>query len=143
MELSKKDREAIAQLAKSSDAQKLMELLHRVRTKMALEEKDLFLVRNTDGIWRFRLHDILYFYSEKRLVYLVTGKAEYPFYDRLEKVEERLDGRFIRIHQRFLINPEHVERIGKDCILLPERELPCSRKYREQAAAKIARSILH
>lgn len=122
---------------------KLMELLHRVRTKMALEEKDLFLVRNTDGIWRFRLHDILYFYSEKRLVYLVTGKAEYPFYDRLEKVEERLDGRFIRIHQRFLINPEHVERIGKDCILLPERELPCSRKYREQAAAKIARSILH
>lgn len=29
MELSKKDREAISQLAKSSDAQKLMALLHK------------------------------------------------------------------------------------------------------------------
>lgn len=133
---------ALDYIMKPVRTRKLMELLHRVRLKMAQEEKDFFPVKNTDGIWRFRLHDILYFYSDKRLVFLVTKKAEYPFYDKLDKVEERLNGRFVRIHQRFLINPEHVERLGKDCVLLPERELPCSRKYREQASARIARFIL-
>ncbi len=133
---------ALDYLMKPVKTQKLLELLHRVRLKMAQEEKNVFLVKNADGLWRFALHDILYFYSDKRLVFLVTKKAEYPFYDKLEKVEERLEGRFIRIHQRFLINPEHVERLGKDCVSLSERELPCSRKYRESAAARIARSIM-
>lgn len=134
---------ALDYIMKPVKTQKLMELLHRVRQKMSQEEKELFLVKNTDGIWRFRLRDILYFYSDKRLVFLVTRNTEYPFYDKLGKVEKRLEGRFVRIHQRFLINPEHVERLGKDSVLLPERELPCSRKYREQAVAKIARSILN
>lgn len=134
---------ALDYIMKPVKTQKLTELLHRVRVKMAQEKKDVFLVKNTDGIWRFPLHDILYFYSDKRLVFLVTPNAEYPFYDRLEKVEERLDGRFIRIHQRFLINPQAVIRLGKDRVLLPERELPLSRKYREQATGKIARSILN
>lgn len=133
---------ALDYIMKPVKTQKLSELLHRVRLKMMQEEKNVFLVKNTDGLWRFALYDILYFYSDKRLVFLVTRNAEYPFYDKLENVARRLEGRFIRIHQRFLINPEHVERLGKDCVLLPERELPCSRKYREQATAQIARSIL-
>ncbi len=133
---------ALDYIMKPVKTQKLFDLLHRVRVKMAQEEKEVFLLKNADGIWRFHLHDILYFYSDKRLVSLVTKNAEYPFYDRLDKIEERLGNRFLRIHQRFLINPEHVERLGKDFILLPNHTLPCSRKYKARAAAGIARSIL-
>lgn len=133
---------ALDYLMKPAGTRKLMELLHRVREKMRQEEKDVFIVRNTDGLWRFRLHDILYFYSDRRKVILVTKKDEYPFYDKLENVEKRLAERFIRIHQRFLINPEYVDRLGADAVLLNGQKLPCSRKYKEQTAARIARSLI-
>ncbi|MDE5931731.1 MAG: LytTR family DNA-binding domain-containing protein [Lachnospiraceae bacterium] len=133
---------ALDYLMKPVKTQKLMELLHRVREKMRQEENDIFIVRNTDGLWRFRLHDILYFYSDRRKVILVTKKGEHSFYDKLENVEKRLTERFIRIHQRFLINPEYVDCLNADSVLLNGQELPCSRKYREQTTARIARSLI-
>ncbi len=57
-------------------------------------------------------------------------------------MEKRLAERFIRIHQRFLINPEYVDCLGADAVLLNGQELPCSRKYKEQTAARIARSLI-
>lgn len=133
---------ALDYLMKPVKTQKLMELLHRIREKMTQEEKEVFIVKNADGLWRFRLQDILYFYSDRRKVILVTKKNEYPFYDKLENVEKNLAERFIRIHQRFLINPDYVDCFGTDCVILDGRELPCSRKYREQTAARIARSLI-
>lgn len=133
---------ALDYLMKPVSTQKLIELLHRIREKMRQEENDIFIVRNTDGLWRFRLHDVLYFYSDRRKVILVTKKGDYPFYDKLDHVEKKLAKRFIRIHQRFLINPEYVDCLKADSVLLDGQELPCSRKYREQTAARIARSLI-
>lgn len=121
---------------------KLKELLCRVREKLSLEAKQIYILKNADGTWRFRLHDILYFYSDKRKVILVTKKDEYPFYAKLDDVEHELDMRFVRIHQRYLINPSHVDYLGNDCVNLAGQQLPCSRKYKEPATAQIARFML-
>lgn len=121
---------------------KLKDLLCRVREKFSQEAQQTYILRNADGTWRFRLQDILYFYSDKRKVMLVTKKEEYPFYAKLDDVEQELDMRFIRIHQRYLINPAHVDYLRSDCVVLAGKQLPCSRKYKETATAQIARSML-
>lgn len=133
---------ALDYILKPVTVQRLMELLHRVRVKLEQEENLSFSFKNADGTWRFPLQEILYFYSDRRKVSLVTKDKEYTFYAKLDEIGKRLDGQFVRIHQRFLVNPSRVDYLGRDTVTVGGRELPCSRNYREQAAKRIARAML-
>lgn len=133
---------ALDYLVKPVSEEKLRQLIGRVRTKSAREESHTFSLKNMDGTWRFRFSDILYFYSDRRKVILVTAKGEYPFYARLDEVERKLASDFIRVHQRYLINPANVDYLGSESITINGQQLPCSRKYRETALSKIARSMM-
>ena len=64
---------ALDYMLKPVTAQKLMEVLCRVRTRLEQEEDKAFSFKNADGTWRFLLQDILCFCSDKRIVTLVTG----------------------------------------------------------------------
>ncbi len=59
------------------------------------------------------LDKILYFYSDRRQVGVVTENEEYFFYGKLSEVEEKTDSRFVRIHQRYLVNGDRVDHIGR------------------------------
>lgn len=133
---------ALDYILKPVSMQKLMDLLHRVRGKLAREESQSYTLKNTEGTWRFRLQDILYFYSDRRKVNLVTAYGEYPFYAKLDAVETGLGMQFVRIHQRYLVNSDHVAYLGNDSVTVCGKKLPCSRKYKETATAKIARSMI-
>lgn len=133
---------ALDYLMKPVSEARLRQLIERVRTKIASEKSRTFTLKNMDGTWRFRLMDILWFYSDRRKVILVTAKGEYPFYARLDEIAARLSAGFVRIHQRYLINPAHVDYLGSDSVTVLGQELPCSRKYREAALQKIAKSMM-
>ena len=132
---------ALDYLMKPVTEEKLRQLIGRIRARYAQEESHTFTLKNMDGTWRFRLCDILFFYSDRRKVMLVTAKGEYSFYARLDEIEHQLSPYFVRIHQRYLINPSHVDYLGSESVTINGRELPCSRRYRETALTKIARSI--
>ena len=133
---------ALDYLIKPVSIQRLIELLHRVRTKLTKEESQTFTIKNIDGTWRFKLCDILYFYSDKRKVILVTQNGEYPFYAKLDEIEAKLVSHFVRIHQRYLINPAAADYLRNDSVMLGNTELPCSRRYKETAVARIARAMM-
>ena len=133
---------ALDYLMKPVTEEKLRQLLGRVRARSAQEEPHTFTLKNRDGTWRFRLCDILYFYSDRRKVILVTAKGQYPFYARLDEIEKQLSPDFVRIHQRYLIHPANVDYLGRESVSIHGQELPCSRKYRETALQKIARSMM-
>ena len=129
-------------IIKPAQAKRLDDLLKRVRSQMYRERERYYTLKNTDGTFRFAVFDISYFYSEKRKVTLVLGEKEYAFYGRLDEVEEALDGSFVRIHQRYLVNPQKVDYIGADNVRLGERSLPISRAMKESATAKLAKAML-
>lgn len=133
---------ALDYLMKPVSIQRLTDLFHRVRAKLTWEESQTFTIKNIDGTWRFKLRDILYFYSDKRKVTLVTSNGEYPFYAKLDEIEAQLTSHFVRIHQRYLINPAAVDYLRNDSVMLGDTELPCSRKYKETATVKIARAMI-
>lgn len=133
---------ALDYIMKPVTVQRLVELLHRVRAKLEQEENQAFTFKNADGTWRFPLRDILYFSSDRRKVTLVMKNGKYTFYAKLNDIEERLDGQFVRIHQRYLVNPDLVDYLGSGSVTVGGEELPCSRKHREEAVRKIARSMM-
>ena len=51
--------------------------------------QETFIVKNSDGIYRFHYEEILYFYSDRRLVKLVTLRGIYPFYEKLDALEKK------------------------------------------------------
>lgn len=133
---------ALDYLMKPATEEKLRQLLGRVRAKSAREEAQTYTIKTIDGTWRFHLSDILYFYSDKRKASLVTSRGQYSFYARLDNIEAQLSPHFVRIHQRYLINPVHVDYLGSESVSIHGQELPCSRKYKEAASHKIARSMM-
>lgn len=129
--------QAFDYLMKPVTEEKLRQLISRVRAKSAQEELRTFTLKNRDGTWRFRLTDILYFYSDKRKVILVTAKGEYSFYARLEEIEKQLSAAFVRIHQRYLINPANVDYLGSESVTINGRELPAADDTRKPPFPKL------
>ena len=78
-------------------------------------------------------------------IFIVRGI--YPFYEKLDVLEEKLGNSFVRIHQRYLVNGKKVLHIGRTSldILGQDRQLqtlPISRALKETASTKLARMML-
>lgn len=138
---------AMDYLMKPVDDEKLRAVINRAREKLGQEDAQTFLVKNTEGTYRFPYKEILFFYSDKRKVILVTKQGEYPFYDKLDQVENKINsGRektgFVRIHQRYLVNGNKINQITVHHVKIGETILPISRSLREQATLELAKILL-
>ena len=72
----------------------------------------------------------------------MCGGKEYSFYAKLDEVERELTGKFVRFHQRYLVNPQQVEQIGTDHVAVAGKELPISRALKDEAVRNLARAML-
>ena len=138
--------DALDYVIKPAGAERISEVLGRVREKIFDNRKENFVFKNPEGTYRISLDGISYFFSDKRKVNVVlNGKDEkeaYSFYGKLDEVEKQLSGAFVRIHQRYLVNPGHVAHIGGDSVILDGRELPMSRNMKEEATVRLAKAML-
>lgn len=137
---------ALDYIIKPAKAERLLEVLRRVRTQLEKRKGEMYVLKNTDGIFRIPIAAICYFYSDRRKVVLVLQEKEYPFYARLDEVEQQLSENFVRIHQRYLVNPGQVVQIGAASVAVGTasslRTLPVSRALKEEALKKLARAML-
>jgi len=104
----------------------------------------LRIVQEQDSYYRFRymksdykvaIRDILYFESKLRVAEIVLQNGRLKEYKALNKIEKSLDqgkGRFLRIHKSYLVNYQHVIRMGYEEVEMPNGIiLPLSRAYKK------------
>lgn len=137
---------ALDYVIKPAVKERLSEIMKRVRAQIFSQSEENFVFQNIDGTYRFSYEEILYFYSERRQVTVVTERGDFTFYGKLGEVENQTGGEFVRIHQRYLVNGKKVSHIGNASLLIGEgeneTELPISRGLRESASSKLARILL-
>lgn len=137
---------ALDYVVKPAEAEKLLEILKRVRERIFDTHEKSFSFKNAEGTYRLPLSGISYFYSDKRKVNVVcAGMAQsltHTFYGKLDEVEKQLNGLFVRVHQRYLVNPAWVTYIGSESVTVDNQAIPMSRAMKEQAAMKLARALL-
>lgn len=138
---------ALDYVMKPVGVSRLQEVYDRVKHILKERDRRTFIVKNSDGVYRFRYEEILYFYSDRRLVNLVTARGIYPFYEKLDVLEEKMGDSFVRIHQRYLVNGEKVSHIGRTYLNILGQDgeiqtLPISRSLKETAGTKLARIML-
>lgn len=132
---------ALDYLMKPVSEKRLKEVLERSRDILGCRNK-YYCCKNTEGQYRIPLLDIQYFYSDRRKVVLVSEEKEIAFYGKLDELETELKDHFVRIHQRYLVNFSHVEKISHTNVTIGKKELPVSRSMKETALKKLAGLML-
>lgn len=134
---------ALGYLMKPPAAEKLEEILAQALAALHLGAQQVYLLSNSEGMYRIPKADIQYFYSDKRQVTCVTSTRSYTFYARLDEVAEDAGAPFVRIHQRYLVNPAAVQRIeGNGAVVGSGEVLPVSRNHQKEAMLALTRAML-
>lgn len=115
---------------------------HRVPGNEALssgqkQDKHAFFKSGTEII-KVSYDEIKHIYSEHVYVFIVTDDKKIPLRTKLESLEGYLpQPPFQRIHQRFIVNIEHITKLNTDVVFLDDTELPLSKKYKKQLLSKM------
>ncbi|MCI8381505.1 MAG: response regulator transcription factor [Lachnospiraceae bacterium] len=136
---------ALDYLVKPVSPEKLKEVLLRAKELLTPPADRFFILKNADGAYRLPWNDILYFYSDRRYIHLVTAVKTYTFYGKLNDIEKQVRKNFVRIHQRYLVNSDNVTFVGGDFVTVNNpacEKLPVSRAYKKEASEKLARALL-
>ena len=83
--------------------------------------------------------EIIYFESHGRKIYLVTKSETHTFYGKMAEVEVQPQLHlFLRIHQSYLVNYQHITTSGFDHVQMTNQTtLPISSKYRKSVRERM------
>lgn len=134
--------QAFHYILKPYQEKKIKEVLEKALEETGQNRQQYFVIEHRSGSLRLRRQEIHYFKSEGRSVAAVTGEGQESFYGRLDEVEEQLARGFQRIHNRYLVNLQHVSRVSGSGCVCGGQELPVSRTYKQQLAVAFAQMML-
>lgn len=133
---------ALGYVVKPIDNQKLSEVMMNALGALQKQSFQSFSLSNSEGKYKIPLDKILYFYSDRRQVTLVSEQKEYPFYGKLDAVASEVGAGFVRIHQRYLVRGAAVTALEGGNVVVGGRELPISRAHRHNALMEITNALL-
>ncbi len=107
------------------------------------KDSEFFTFKNSEGVFRVPLDDILYFESDSNYIDLHCSERVYRFRGTIASLEGELAGNgFIRIHKGFLVNERRVYALMGDELRLDSGELlPVGRTNRESVKKAIMRYL--
>lgn len=85
---------------------------------------------------------ILYFEAQKEYVTVVSTDRTILVYKRMKQLEAELPDFFIRIHNSFIVNIKHLDRIVDNQAVIGQTKIPISNSYRDQFLSLITKHVL-
>lgn len=101
-----------------------------------------FFVKSGKIMQRVLLKELLYFEGENEYVKLVTIHKEILIYKRLKEIAEQLGPPFVRVHNSYIVNTDHIEKIQDNHIYISGKLIPISEKFRAIFMSAIQQSFL-
>lgn len=97
----------------------------------------LFIRGTANKQVRIHFTDILYFYSERNYISVKTIDKLYTIKRSLTKMQEELDDRFVRVHNSYIVNTDHLKSIAASTLIIHKDILPLGRAYRKTLIDKL------
>ena len=98
----------------------------------AVPHEDYIFVKSDKKMIRITLKDILYFEAVKEYIYVHSAGRKILIYKRMKELAEKLPADFIRVHNSYLINCNHIGRIEGNFVLIGGESIPLGISYKEQ-----------
>lgn len=111
--------EPLTFLTKPIDREDLHETLTRAIEKVNTNRSEKFIFRSNKSVYAIPVRELIYLESQGRTILVHTRKAISNYYGRLNDEERNpiIKG-FIRCHQSFFVNPDHIQEVSNNEILL-------------------------
>ncbi len=109
---------------------------------IAATDNDFIFVKVGKAIVKTAFTEIRFIEALKDYVSFNTATEKLVAYKRMKDLEETLPTHFIRIHNSYIINCNHIHKVEDNHVYINESRLPISEKYRENFLDKINRQIL-
>ena len=111
------------------------------RNHLSIVDQGFFFVKSGKTYYRVSLNEILYFAGEKEYVRIVTTSKKLLIYKRLKEVEEQLSLPFIRIHNSYIINLKHLEKVQDNHVYIAGVQVAVTDKFKERFMTIIHHNI--
>lgn len=135
--------EAFDYLVKPVDPARLAQTMARALQTLARRAEQGFVVRQPGGSEVVRPCELGWCEVQGRKVYLHrTDGTVIAYYDRLQRLQQRLDGRFFRCHRSYLVNLDEIRGCAGGLIALRQGEkVPLSRLREGELTAALLRRM--
>ncbi len=105
--------------------------LNNVKAPTLLKRNYAFFKSGVE-IVKIYFEEIMYVHSDHVYVFLITKTKKIPLRNKLEDVEHYLPAQnFQRIHQRYVVNIDHLTKVTSEAVFIENIELPLSKKYKK------------
>lgn len=130
-------------ILKPYDEHKIRNVLEQALKELGKSREQYFTLEQKSGISKIPLKKIIAFSSDRRKIIIsMEDGTHHDFYGRLDAVEHDLPDYFIRCHNRYLVNLNHVTALEKDCCVCGSLQFPVSRACRQPLEIAFARLLL-
>lgn len=109
------------------------ELVRVMLRKPAGDDGAVFTIKTKKGRVLLNHMDISYFEARERKIFACANGRQYPFYDTLEGLQDRLPVYFLRCHKGYIVNRWHIKQIDytNNLVVLEQDSIvPISRSYK-------------
>lgn len=121
--------EAFDYLLKPLDSGHFKRTMDRIIKSLQQRETKNIVVQRGTSCDVILLAEIVYFEVQGRKIYIHQSKGKITdYYDKLDDLEQRIDGRFFRCHRSYLVNIEYVRGCNAGQVILSQGDkIPVSR----------------
>lgn len=102
---------------------------------------ELFIKSGKEMIKVSKQH-ILYIEGLKEYVAICTKDRRIVTYKRMKELEESLSLPFIRVHNSYIINSDHIEKIDQNEVYINKQPIPIGQTYRKDFSKLIEKKLL-
>ncbi|WP_338359562.1 LytR/AlgR family response regulator transcription factor [Yeosuana marina] len=109
----------------------------QTRNENQIIERALF-VKDKGAIVKLAFSDILYLKSSHVYIEIVLkNKKKHVVRGSLNDITNKLNDKFIQVHRSYIVNVNHLQRIENNSIVIYDKSIPISKKYKETIFEKL------
>ncbi len=103
---------------------------------------DYIFVKSGKQLIKVEYDKVLYLEALKEYVNIVTADSKMMIYKRMKELEEQLPANFVRIHNSYIVNIDHIQHIADNQVVMGKNKLPVSASYREAFLQLVNKKLL-
>jgi two-component system, LytTR family, response regulator len=97
----------------------------------AQKAEPVFYIKSGKTIIKINMDTVLFIEGLKDYVTIHTSDNKHVVYKRMKELEDALPVNFSRVHNSFIVNRNHINKIEQNQVFINGQSIPISDKYRE------------
>lgn len=108
----------------------------------AQKPEPVFYIKSGKSMVKINLDEVLFIEGLKDYVSFHTPQQKHVVYKRMKELEDVLPVNFSRIHNSFIVNRDHIDKIEQNQVFINGQPIPISDKYRELFFKEVSGRLL-